>query len=428
MSVCTASSSTRRRRLSLFSIILVALIAAGCGDSGDGKPAFITVVPESVVVPISTVVHTDATTTTIKPTLNLDGVCSNPVVVQLDSSLDLFALPYVHLLADSGSGTTTSFRAPLLNPQNGSPTGIDLELRTAGGVSVGGMEKADSVLGDTAVLFTTTNINEVLPVTAGHPVIVAAPWAQTDVALQWDAKIPAMRTIADIAGSVLTNPTLDQAAADYLIGARLLPDPAKAKALRPDIKDVPSGSTASLVHLLDFPQAAQAMTSNEGLGVKAQPLSDVGWEPYPHVVVVSQTSAKERGDCLRAVVPLLQYSILRLSVEPRRSVLKLARIAEQMGLAFDQERLSGQLRGAIDLEMLAVGTPASPIAGDPSLARLLQIARSQKTRSLLRSPSLKLPPDLAKELEPLVNRSFIDSDMKYTIRDKPDFGQADSAP
>ena len=114
--------------------------------------------------------------------------------------------------------------------------------------------------------------------------------------------------------------------------------------------------------------------------------------------------------------------------EPRRSVRKLARIAEQMGLAFDQERLSGQLRGAIDLEMLAVGTPASPIAGDPSLARLLQIARSQKTRSLLQSPSLKLPPDLTKELEPLVNRSFIDSDMKYTIRDKPDFGQADSAP
>lgn len=399
------------------------MITGGCGDSSDGNPAYITVVPESTIVPVSVPVPTDATTTTVKPTLSLEGVCSNPVVIQLDSSLDLWALPYVHLVAESGSGTTTSFRAPLLNPQNGSPTGIDVELRTAGRLPAGGADRAGDILGDTTVLFTTTNINEVLPVSSGHPVIVAAPWARTDLALQWNATNPSMRTIADIAGSTLTNAILDQAAADYLVGARLLPEPSKAKALRPDVKDVPPGSVAALVRLLEAPQDAQILTSNEGLGFKAQLLSDVGWEPYPHVVVVSQTSAKERGDCLRSVIPLLQHSILRVSVEPRRSVDKLGRIAQQMGIAFDQERISNQLRGAIDLEMLAVGTPAAPIAGDPSLARLLQIARSQKTRASVRSSAIKLPKDLAKELEPLVNRSFIDSDMKYTLREKPDFSK-----
>ncbi len=423
-----AASSAVGRRISVAAIAFCALVGAACGEKGDGSPPYITVVPESTVVPVSLQVPTDATTTTIKPTLNLEGVCSNPVVIQLDSSLDLWALPYVHLVAEAGSGTTTSFRAPLLNPQNGSPTGIDVELRTAGRLPGGETVQADAVLGDNTVLFTTTNINEVLPVTSGHPVIVAAPWARTDLALQWNATTASMRTIADIAGATLANAVVDQAAADYLVGARLLPEPSKAKALRPDVKDVPAQSVASLLHLLDIAQDAQAMTTNEGLGVKAQLLSDVGWEPYPHVVVVSQTSAKERGDCLRAVVPLLQYSILRVSVEPRRSVRKLAQIAEQMGLAFDQERLFNQLRGAIGLEMLAVGTQAAPIAGDPSLARLLQIARSQKTRSSVRSGSLKLPKDLAKELEPLVNRSFIDSDMKYTIREKPDFGKADSVP
>jgi hypothetical protein len=374
------------------------------------------------VVEVSTIVPTDVTTTTIKPTLNLEGVCSNPVVIQLDSSLDLWSIPYVHMIAEQGSGTTSSYRAPLLNSVNGSPTGVDIELRTAGRIPVGGA--AGSVLGDASVLFTTTNINEVLPVSEGHPVIVAAPWARTDLALQWNAATTSMRTIADLAGSTLANPTFDQAAADYLKGSRLLPDPSKAAALRPDVKNLPKGSVVTMTRLLDIAEQAPAMTANEGLGPKAQLLADVGWEPYPHVVVVSQTSAKERGDCLRSVVPLLQHSILRTSVEPRQSVRKLSQIARQMGLAFDQERMSTQLRSAIALGMLATGTQASPIAGDPSLARLVQIARSQKVRTAVGTGSVKLPKDLPKALGPLVNRSFINSDSKYTIRDRPDFAKS----
>lgn len=281
----------------IITTVLFGILFSACGGGGDKQPPFETVAPESLVTPVTTIVPSDVTTTTIRPTLNLEGVCSNPVVVQLDSALDLWSLPYVHMIAEQGIGTTSSFRAPLLNSENGSPTGVDIELRTAGRLPVG--SAAGSVLGDASVLFTTTNINEVLPVTAGHPVIVAAPWARTDLALQWTAVSTSMRTIADIAGSTLTNPTFDQAAADYLRGSRILPDPAKADVLRDDVKGVPKGSVATMSRLLEAPDQASALTANQGLGAKAQLLADVGWEPYPHVVVVSQTSAKERGDCSR---------------------------------------------------------------------------------------------------------------------------------
>jgi hypothetical protein len=402
-----------------------ALFVSACGGRPDEQPPFETVAPESLVTPVSTLAPTDVTTTTtLRPTLNLEGVCSNPVVIQLDSALDLWSLPYVHMIAGQGRGTASAYRAPLLNWEDGSPTGVDLELRTAGRIPVGA--PAGSVLGDANVLFTTTNINEVLPVTDGHPVIVAAPWARTDLALQWNAATTSMRTIADIAGSTLTNPTFDQAAADYLRGSRILPDPTKAGVLRDDVKGVPKDSVTTMSRLLEVPDQATGLTSNEGLGAKAQLLADVGWEPYPHVVVVSQTSAKERSDCLRSVVPLLQYSILRVSVEPRRSIAKLGQIARQMGVSIDQQRLATQLRAAIELGMLATGTTASPIAGDPSLARLVQIARSQRTRAAATGGSVKLPKDLPKELGPLVSRSFINSDFKFTIRDDPKFGKRDT--
>jgi hypothetical protein len=418
----TGLGGRSRLRSAGLALATLSLTVSACGGGQDGQPPFETVAPESLVTPATTIAPSDVTTTTIKPTLNLEGVCSNPVVVQLDSALDLWSLPYVHMVAEQGTGTPSSFRAPLYS-ENGSPTGVDIELRTAGRLPVGA--GAGSVLGDASVLFTTTNINEVLPVTSSHPVIVAAPWARTDLALQWNAVTTSMRTIADIAGSTLTNPTFDQSAADYLRGSRILPDPSKAGVLRDDVKGVPKDSVATMTRLLDVPDQAAALTSNEGLGAKAQLLADVGWEPYPHVVVVSQTSAKERGDCLRAVVPLLQYSILRVSVEPRRSIRKLAEIARQMGVSLDQERLSSQLRASIELGMLATGTSASPIAGDPSLARLVQIARSQKTRAAATGASMKMPKDLPKELGPLVNRSFINSDFKYTIRDDPKFGKTD---
>jgi hypothetical protein len=55
----------------------------------------------------------------------------------------------------------------------------------------------------------------------------------------------------------------------------------------------------------------------------------------------------------------------------------------------------------------------------------VQIARSQKTRAAATGASMKMPKDLPKELGPLVNRSFINSDFKYTIRDDPKFGKTD---
>lgn len=412
---------SRRVLLRLASLALAASFIAGCGSGGDNQPGFVTVPLDDPSALTTTTVSTDETTTTIARNLNLVGVCSNPVVIQLDTPLDMWALPYVHLIGPDGQGSASTYRAPLVNPDTGNPTGIDIELRTSGRLPVTGAS-ASSVLGDPAVLFTTTNFEQVLPVEATAPVIVAAPWSRTDLALQWTAALPAMRTIADIAGTALSNPEFAPEAASYLRGSGLLPEPAKAGEIRRTVEGVPAGSTAILSRLLDIPDQAAALVSSDLPGPRAQLLADVGWEPYPHVLVVNRASAEQRVDCVRSIVPLVQFSLLRLSLQPKLSSQRLALIGEKMGLALDQSRLAAQMSAALSLDLLATGSQASPIAADPALARLVQIARSQKTAAVGAGKNLRLPSDLPSELGALVDRSFIDSDLKYTYRDKPEFG------
>jgi hypothetical protein len=409
----------RPRRFAALALASALLVA--CGSKGEPQPGFNEVPAEnSNASASSTTAPLDATTTTVPTNLNLVGVCPNPVVIQLDTALDLWALPYVHLFGEGGSGSSTGFRAPLVN-RDSTPTGIDIELRSVGRLPAGGVPAA-SVLGDPTVLFTTTDINTVVPVDATRPVIVAAPWARGDLALQWTATLPAMRTIADIAGTTLTNPDAAPDAAAYLRGSGLLPDPAKAGQVRRNVEGVPPGSTTSLTHLLTVPEQARALVTSDQPGPRAQLLADVGWEPYPHALVVNQASAAQRIDCIRSVVPLIQYSVLRLSLQPKRSVARLVQMGQRMGLTLDQNQLTAQITAALSLEMLATGNEASPIAADPALARLIQIARAQKAVAIGQGKTLKLPDDLPAELGPLVDRGFIDSDLKFTIRDKPDFG------
>ena len=121
------------------------------------------------------------------------------MVIQLDSPLDFWALPYVNILSENGTGTTGGYRGQLLDPLNaGAPTGVDLEIRTSAALPTTG-QTPNRILADPGVLFATSTISSVLPIPTLHPVVVAAPWAHSDLALQWNAANLSMRTIADIA-------------------------------------------------------------------------------------------------------------------------------------------------------------------------------------------------------------------------------------
>ena len=390
--------------------VLLTLTACTGGDHG---PAYNTVLPSATSILPSSTTIAGATTTTGVPVQTLIGICSSPVVVQLDGNLDLWATPYAALTSDVGVSDGLRYRAQFLEPITRQPLGIDIELRTIGALPAGTTVES-AVLGDTSILLGATTINEVFPTTTLRPILVAAPWTEGDLALRWTLSSPTSSalTIGDLAGTVIANPDLNLPAAGYLQASGLLPRKRDVGIVRPQAK--PGGTTgdAALLHVLDDPARLVPLIESTGLE-RAQLLAEVGWEPYPHALVTRPDGIEPRLDCLRAVIPLIQKAVLRTSRQPRTTTDRLATIARQMGTSFATTQSVEQLQAAISLGLLGAGNESDKISANISQGRFVQIAKAQALSSRVLKPRLTLPKDLNKITARRLDRRFLDSSVTF---------------
>ncbi len=406
-----------RRVLAILATALAASTAAACGASGDGKPAYVTVLPSATSLLPTTTTTPGATTTTSPRARTLLGVCPSPVVLQLDGPFDFWSAPYATLASTEGVSDGLRYRAPMVDPITRAPMGIEVELRTIGALP-GGSGVATAVLGDPSVLLGAVDVTTVLPTSELRPVIVAAPWTRDDLALRWrlDAATSGARTIGDLAGTVLANPELAPGAAGYLEASGLLPRRQDLSIVRPDVSSPGTTGDASLLRLIDDPTRLPQLVDGVGLD-RAQLLAEVGWEPYPHALVTSPASIGERQDCLRAVVPLIQRAVLRTARQPVAVTEHLAGVIAKVGLTLNREQVVLQIRATLKLGLLGVGTESGPITADVSPGRMIQIAKAQVLSSRVIKPRLSLPSDLATLVGPLIDRRFLDSSLTYEVDD-----------
>jgi hypothetical protein len=348
------------------SLLTAAVLSACTTASDDGKPNLVLV------------------TTTLAPTTTIEGaesaadaaplrsVCPSTVSVQLDSTFDVWALPWVAMVAIDGPASGGVYSGLMVDPETREPTGIVLELRTASvvrpvaadGVAPTSGEIARSVLdaagADPTLLFAVVGTDSVALARQRGLDFVLAPWERSDVALQWSrSAAPGALVASEIADPTLRADRRDAAVA-YLIEQGVVP-----------ADDVATDRGAiEIVRLLDQPER-----SLEPLGTRTwQLLDDFGWSPYPHAVAASIKNLESRKDCIKAMVSMLQRSVIAVANDPDRFAANLAVIATRAGVANDQARVVAQVRAARTLGVLGDGT--NDVIGDLTRSRLEQMLRA----------------------------------------------------
>ena len=400
-------------------VAALALGVSGC-TSGGG----------SARLPTTTGVPTTAPEATppVRPdAASMQGVCPNPVVIQLAGPPDLWAMPYVGALAVDGSVASAGhYSAALLDPRSVTPTGINVELRTSAALAPG-QSVSQAMRADASILLGEVGTVEALEsAPKDRTVAVLAPWERADTAFVWDGRLqPDAITIADLDARL--DAPADIALARYLLISGLVP---KVEAATRTIAAAASPVTtvhivkvlsdpslvATIISGLDSGTDAAAASAPAGAtaggnqatrGTSFELVAETGWEPYEHSLATTRSNAKDRASCLRALVPLLQHAAVRVSREPERLTANLAVIAAKLGVPTDLTAVRATLRAALAIGILSNGPNAT--LGDLDPARVQQMVRALAISRNLTGVRVPVAAAVAATAAAVVDLSFTDS-------------------
>lgn len=352
-------------------------------------------------------VETTPTTSTIgtsveRPTPGaLATVCPDPIVIQLDRPVDIWALPLVGVSAIDGLTGASAYRGAMLDPLSVLPLGIDIEIRTK--ATIANASVLDALGRDPTILLGAISTDELL---AAKPEIraVFAPWERNDLALTWPSGLG--KTAAELPpGSKPTAPPPGTSAdvVTYLDRSGLFTAPkiASPTTIRPLENAVttttPTPITPGWAELLANP----FVTENPSLTY--QLVDELGWEPYPFVMVATEETRTRYEQCLRGLIPVLQGGAVRVAREPERLTANLGTISAKLGSPIDVP--STQVATAIALKLGILGNGSDATIGDVAAARLAQFTRAN---AVANSETTDEFSKLERELRAKIDPRFID--------------------
>ena len=391
-------------------VAVFALGVSGC-TSGSGSARL----PTTTSVPTTAL---EAAPPVRPDAASMQGVCPNPVVIQLAGPPDLWAMPYVGALAVDGSVASAGrYSAALLDPRSVTPTGINVELRTSAALAPG-QSVSQAMQADASILLGEVGTIEALEsALKDRTVAVLAPWERADDAFVWDGRLqPDAITIADL-DARLDGPA-DSPLARYLVNSGLAPKVDAATLPIAAATALPV-TTVHIVNVLSDPSLVATIirgldsgTSAAGDGQATQGTSfelvaETGWEPYEHSLATTPSNAKDRASCLRALVPLLQHAAVRVSREPDRLTANLAVIAAKLGVPTDLTAVRARLRAALAIGVLSNGPNAT--LGDLDPARVQQVVRALAISRNLAGVRVPAAAAVAARAATVVDQSFTDS-------------------
>ena len=380
---------TSRRKIAP---MLVVLCLVGCTDST--RPS-----PEAV--------ETTPTTSTIATSVErpspsaLATVCPDPIVIQLDRPVDVWALPFVGVSAVDGLTGASAYRGAMLDPLSVLPLGIDIEIRTKATIANGGV--LDALDRDPTIMLGAISTDELL---TAKPEIraVFAPWERNDLALTWPSGFA--KTAAELPpGSKPTAPPPGTSAdvVTYLDRSGLFTAPkfASPTTLRPLENAVtttaPTPITPGWAELLANP----FVTQNPSLTY--QLVDELGWEPYPFVMVTTGQTRTRYEQCLRGLIPVLQGGAVRVAREPERLTANLGTISAKLGAPIDVP--STQIATALAVRLGILGNGSDATIGDVAPARLAQFTRANAVATGKAAEEFS---KLERQLRAKIDQRFID--------------------
>ena len=384
----------------------------GCTSNAPATP------PSSIAVPTTLA----GAAPPVRPdAASMQGVCPNPVVIQLAGPPDLWALPYVGAMAVDGTVSAPGrYRAALLDPRSVTPTGIAIELRTAAALPQG-QTVSQAMQTDPSILLGEVGTIESLESAGTPPLAVLAPWERPDAAFVWDDQSqPDAITIADLHARL--DPAVEAPLARYLTNSGLVPAGPSTSVDRPVtivrvermladpalVGTIDAGLGGAVDPAGGTPSAGAAVGDDQsGGGTSYELVDETGWEPYEHSLATTATNARERSSCLRALVPLLQHATVRVAREPDRLTANLAVIAAKLGVPTDIDGLRATLRTALATGILGNGPNAT--IGDIDQARVQQMVRALVISRNVTGVRTPVAATIAARAAAVMDQSFTDS-------------------
>ncbi len=253
--------------------------------------------------------------------INLKGVCPDPVVVQTPwvpqaEHGALYQLLGHGYKLDAARKRVTG---PLV-AHGGKSTGVRIELR-AGGPAIGFQSAAQTMYLDPSITLGEVATDDAIAASARQPVTaVVAPFEIAPYMLMWDPSVHTdWHTIADI-GQTNTKVLYYKSATymDYLLGSGIL--------RRSQVDGSFDGSPATFVasggtiaqqgFATNEPYLFTHLLPNWHRPIAFQLINDTGYPIYPEAVVVRADKKAQLAPCLKRLVPMLQRAQIDYLAHP----------------------------------------------------------------------------------------------------------------
>lgn len=370
----------------------------GCTDTTKPSPDAVETIPTTSTI---------ATSAARPNPSDLATVCPDPIVIQLDRPVDVWALPLVGVSAVDGLTGAAAYRGAMLDPLSVLPLGIDIEIRTK--ATLADASVLDALDRDPTILLGAVSTSDLL---AAKPTVraVFTPWERNDLALTWPAAVA--KTADELPpGSAPTEapPGVSGDVVTYLDKSGLFTAPKNVSLTTvPPLENAVTTTTPTPV----TPGWAQLMSNpfvSQNPGLTFQLVDELGWEPYPFVFVATDVVRARYEQCLRGLIPVLQGGAVRVAREPERLTANLGTISAKLGTPIDVSSTVTAANLAISLGILGNGSDAT--IGDVAAARLAQFTRASATAKgetaeefskLERQLRAKIDPRF---IDPLIGRS-----------------------
>ncbi|MEX1091650.1 MAG: hypothetical protein WEB67_10720 [Acidimicrobiia bacterium] len=301
---------TRKRNRWWVLLAVLALVAAACGDGG--SDATTTEAPDD---------GGETTTTAGSDSgVSLEGLCPDPVVMQLDWEPESEHGGLYQLVGPGYEIDTQTKRVTGPLVASGEDTGVDVEIRI-GGNAVGFQQTGALMYQDQDIFLGMIRLvegmeyNEDLPVTAVFAMMEKSPFA-----VYWDPETyPDAETVADLKEDnvviMLGRPDTFQ---DYWLAEGIMDES------QMDLSDMGkpaafigrNGEWAEAGFATAEPFLYEFEVPEWGKPVKVQLIHDTGWEEYFQAMAVRTADLEAEADCLEKLVPIMQQSLVDYYANP----------------------------------------------------------------------------------------------------------------
>ncbi len=303
---------TARTCRGLLVIIVLALVAGACGGGSKDKGS--------------------AAPPAASGSLNLKGVCPDPVIVQTSWFPQSEHGAVYQLLGSDYTIDAAHKRVTGPLVVHGQSTGVRIQIR-AGGPAVGLQSSAALMYQDPKITLGMLNPDQIIQLSSTQPVIgVVAPMELDPQILLWDAKQhPDWHGIADI-GQTDAKVFYFQGSTymDYLIGSGIL----RKRQIDGSYDGSPAAFVASGGKI-----AVQAYATNEpytyqhevkawGKPVAYQLVYDTGYPNYANVLAVRADKQAALASCLARLVPIIQQGQVDFMTKPAAAIGLILKLAD----------------------------------------------------------------------------------------------------